>query len=261
MEKEIGISPVNSDVRTFDWSDYKSVRVKKNSIVQTSPQLPIMFLVEGSVLATYSSESYDQAYNSVLRGPAILSFDLEGDSKPVKISSVMESCEVVQINSQELADIVANDRDRFQYLMDMMLRQYRRLDERMDELLTKKDAELRLLRFLENESQRYGVTMGNTTFLRLPLSHRQIADVIFACRQSVSSTLSHLRRLDLIAYDRKSMTISRDRFDAYLKMKTKEHEEISDPSAITIKAPATMSQMPVLGSELKPASVNKVAVA
>ncbi|MEM9329259.1 MAG: Crp/Fnr family transcriptional regulator [Bacteroidota bacterium] len=218
---------------TSDWTAYRQVTLKKNQMIGPDSQYPVLLLVAGSLLISHQSTDHERSYATVLRGPAILRMDLVGDMTAFKISALLSPCKAIEISASQLPGLMTSNSAQFEDLVQLTFAQYRRLDVRADEILTKMDAELRLLSFLAYEGRQHGVSMGDNCYLNLPLSHRQIADVIFACRQSVSSTLSRLRKLDLIAYDRKSIIIHSERFNAYLNIKRLEHHAASSSDSPT----------------------------
>lgn len=69
------------------------------------------------------------------------------------------------------------------------------------------NAETRLANLLQRLSSMYGKPVDNNLYIDMHLTHQEIADMIGVCRQTVSSTMSKLKRMNIISCDRQGIAI------------------------------------------------------
>lgn len=63
------------------------------------------------------------------------------------------------------------------------------------------DVNTRLAKLILRLSARYGTRVGKEIFLNIPLTHQEIADMVGTSRQTVTSTLSALKRQGVLSID------------------------------------------------------------
>ena len=63
------------------------------------------------------------------------------------------------------------------------------------------DVNTRIAKLILRLSARYGTRVGKEVFLNIPLTHQEIADMVGTSRQTVTSTLSVLKRQGVLSID------------------------------------------------------------
>lgn len=76
--------------------------------------------------------------------------------------------------------------------------------------VTSVDVSSRVMKLLHRLADRYGRRVENGVFLELPVTHQEMADMIGASRQTVTTVLGDLRRRGLIQMEHRTLFIPED---------------------------------------------------
>jgi len=101
--------------------------------------------------------------------------------------------EVIKVSQQAFKNFLATHSNAAMLTIDLLSCRMRVLGDMLLNL-TSDDVMSRLIKLLTRLSHRYGKLNGDNIILDIPLTHQEIADMIGASRQTVSSSLSELRK-------------------------------------------------------------------
>lgn len=105
--------------------------------------------------------------------------------------------EVIKVSQQAFKEFLAKHSDAAMLTIDLLSCRMRVLGDMLLNL-TSDDVMSRLIKLLTRLCHRYGRPEGENIILDIPLTHQEIADMIGASRQTVSSSLSELRKRGLL---------------------------------------------------------------
>ena len=101
--------------------------------------------------------------------------------------------EVIKVSQQTFKDFLATHSDAAMLTIDLLSCRMRILGDMLLNLASD-DVMSRLIKLLTRLCNRYGKFDGDYIKLDIPLTHQEIADMIGASRQTVSSSISELRK-------------------------------------------------------------------
>lgn len=128
-------------------------------------------------------------------------------------ATAMEEVECVRVPMTLVRDLLTHDPTLAQAVLAMLLARQRETEDRIESLLFR-NVEGRLVEFLLDAADRWGVPTPKGTLISAPITHLEIAQSIGSTRETVTLTLGALRReglLDvagrrLIVCDRQSLS-------------------------------------------------------
>lgn len=96
------------------------------------------------------------------------------------------------------------------------------------------DVASRVIKLLHRLGERHGRKVENGIFLELPVTHQEMADMIGASRQTVTTVLGDLRRRGLIKMEHRTVFIRDSNWNKKITGKAREEQpEISSSSLLT----------------------------
>lgn len=117
-----------------------------------------------------------------------------------------ESCEVLCV-AQDHFKAFLEARPRLALLSMQVLSSRLRVLGDMLAKLVSDDADTRIAKLILRLAARHGVRRGTDVVLTLPLTHQEIADMIGATRQTVSTSLGNLKRRGVLSIDSHRLVI------------------------------------------------------
>lgn len=161
-----------------------------------------VYFLESGLVKVYSltAEGEEQIINILRPGDFFphLGF-LEGGSYPATAEAISPA-RLVTVRRAALLDLVRRDGDFAVAMLAAMGRRIAVLQHRVRDL-SHRDLRGRLARVLLRLADEHGVATPAGTRLDLPLSHRELANLVGAARESVSRALAEFRREGLVAGD------------------------------------------------------------
>ena len=82
----------------------------------------------------------------------------------------------------------------------------RRVEDRLESLIFK-DARTRIIDFIKDSASKRGRQVGFETLIKHSLTQQDIANLTGTSRQTVTSVLNELKKLNLIYFTRKSILV------------------------------------------------------
>ena len=124
---------------------------------------------------------------------------------------------VVNAQACELSEVLAVAQEKFKVFVDQHPRiamlSMQVLSSRLRVLgemfvnLVSDDVNTRVAKLILRLSARYGTRIGKEVFLNIPLTHQEIADMVGTSRQTVTSTLSALKRQGVLSIENRRIHI------------------------------------------------------
>ncbi len=84
------------------------------------------------------------------------------------------------------------------------------------------DVNTRIAKLILRLSARYGTRVGREIFLNIPLTHQEIADMVGTSRQTVTSTLSALKRQGVLSMDNHRIHIESEELLSWLTQQSQQ---------------------------------------
>ncbi|MBY0270897.1 MAG: Crp/Fnr family transcriptional regulator [Burkholderiales bacterium] len=111
-----------------------------------------------------------------------------------------EASEVLAVSQGDFKAYLENHPQAALLSMQVLSSRLRVLGEMFVNLVVD-DVNTRIAKLILRLSARYGTRVGREIFLNIPLTHQEIADMVGTSRQTVTSTLSALKRQGVLSMD------------------------------------------------------------
>ncbi len=117
-----------------------------------------------------------------------------------------EPSEVLAVSQEQFKRFLSRRPQAALLSMQVLSSRLRILGEMFVNLVSD-DADARIAKLILRLSARYGTRVGGEIFLNIPLTHQEIADMTGTSRQTVTTTLSELRRKGVLSIDNRRIHI------------------------------------------------------
>jgi len=129
------------------------------------------------------------------------------DEQPHSASSMaMEHTELLVLTKKDFSSLIAKNPEISLQIMKTLSKRLRQADKEI-EALTFGDVLGRIASTLLQLAAKYGEITEDGCEIKMPLNHRDIAEIAGTGREMVSRTLSRFRRLKLINYNESSLRV------------------------------------------------------
>lgn len=115
-------------------------------------------------------------------------------------AQVCEYSEVLAVSQEQFKGFLASHPQAALLSMQVLSSRLRILGEMFVNLVSD-DVNTRIAKLILRLSARYGTRVGKDIFLNIPLTHQEIADMVGTSRQTVTSTLSTLKKQGVLSID------------------------------------------------------------
>jgi len=169
----------------------------------------IFLLLSGKIKITESSDPDNELIKDILTAP-----DIFGDLGLECVPPIEEFAETLTANTIVFIFNVVDFKTFLQANSYIALKYANMVNQKLQKLehrhydLVFRDAKSRLISFIKFWAQSDGSRIGDRIVLNNYLTHSDIAAVISASRQSVSTLLNELRDSGLLVYDRKRIELN-----------------------------------------------------
>jgi len=142
--------------------------------------------------------------------------------------------ELLSVNYQDFLRFVKENPRVALPLLQLLSFRLREISEVLSDVTTI-DVASRVVKLLHRLGERYGRKVEQGVFLELPVTHQEMADMIGASRQTVTTVLGDLRRRGLIQMEHRTLFI---RHSSWINpVEVKARSPISSPSSSIFKKP------------------------
>jgi CRP/FNR family transcriptional regulator, cyclic AMP receptor protein len=187
-------------LRAYDKFDY--------IFTAEEPSEWIFFLLSGRLKLGILSADGREVIKEVIQ-PVSMFGDrsLVGETRRNEYAQVMyEPVEVLQVPAGHFRHIMADNQGLTLHYLGHLTRRLQRMEERLTSLVLK-DARERIIEFLVSSAGNNGRQVGMETLVKHNLTQQDIANLTGTSRQTVTSVLNELKKMNLIHFNRNSFLI------------------------------------------------------
>jgi len=190
-------------------SSMSTVRSHQPLYFPDEPTQVIFFLKEGHVKISRLAEDGKEMILDVL-GPGELfgelSFSGSGETSE-ELAQALDDAVICTMKKEDFESLLRKKPElNFEVTKRIGLR-LRRFQERISEMVFK-DVRKRIAAFLVRYAEEFGRIKGGVITIKMHLSHQEIALLVGAARQTVTTTLNEFRAKGLIDFSRQGFTIN-----------------------------------------------------
>lgn len=164
----------------------KSGYVKLNSVSKDGKELTLVIYEKGDFF------------------PVVWSFF--GSSASIYSFEAITPVEILRSPREKFAEFINSHHDVYSDIVSHMLRRFQSALRRM-EFLTFGNASAKLASILLICGKDFGIEKGKETEIQIPLTHKDIANLVGVTRETVSLELKRFDRKGLISYNKKLIAI------------------------------------------------------
>ncbi len=172
------------------------------------PSHTLYFLVKGTVkIGTHSSDGRE-VIKTILHPMAMFGeLGLVGEERRQDFARAMnEEVRLFTLKVQDFHRLMQKNHLLCMKVITMMGNRLRQAENRLEALIFK-DARTRIIDFLKESAEKRGRRIGYEMLFKHSLTQQDIANLTGTSRQTVTSVLNDLRKLDLIYFNRRSILI------------------------------------------------------
>ncbi len=172
------------------------------------PSSNIFFLLSGRLKIGMLSADGREVIKEVIQPVSMFGdLSLAGEARRNEYAQVMyESVETLTVPSARFRQIMQHNQDLTLNYLGHLTRRLQRMEERLTSLVLK-DARERIIEFLVNSADSSGRQVGMETLVKHNLTQQDIANLTGTSRQTVTSVLNELKKMNLIHFNRSSFLI------------------------------------------------------
>lgn len=111
-----------------------------------------------------------------------------------------------RINTQDFRTLLQKCPNLYFNILSMIGRKLKHTEKRLESLIFK-DARERIVDFLKQNAEKYGMRVGYETMFKHSFTQQDIANFTGTSRQTVTSVLNDLRKSNMIYFNRRSVLI------------------------------------------------------
>jgi CRP-like cAMP-binding protein len=181
---------------------------KDTIFVPGDPDGQLYFLLEGTVRLYRLYGDYKEATTALLHeGDVFGELSLEEGLGQTVFAQALTGVRVAVVRKPALAEAVCRHPELAMRLFFSFSERLKQSDEVIGSLLDR-EVSVRLATLLSNLGDRFGETNGSATVLNLPLTHQDLANMIFSTREAVSKVMGEFRRDGLVEVRNRRIAIS-----------------------------------------------------
>lgn len=131
---------------------------------------------------------------------------LDNDTNRLEIAIAMEDAEICRVPVEEVRFIMENDKAFQRSINQSISDRINKMEQRMFALMLK-DVKQRIMDFLKEFVAEFGYPVAGGYQARNFLTHEDIAKITTTTRQTVTSSLSHFKKLGWIDYNTRHLSV------------------------------------------------------
>jgi CRP/FNR family transcriptional regulator len=185
----------------------RATRRGMNVYLAGSPSETLFFVDSGFV--RLMRRASDKAALISIIGPGQLFGEqaLYGQDSRISSAEVLQDGFVYEFPRSLFVQFCESHPEMWRYLSELLARRTRELEEKVARVCLH-TVELRILEYLNSLSNTFEVAVSDSEPYSLPLSQTELAQIVGAARETVSTTLNVLARNGLVKLDHRSITVS-----------------------------------------------------
>ncbi len=172
------------------------------------PSKIMFFLKRGRIkIGTYSDEGKEIIKAILYPGEVFGEMGVVGEETRKDFAVAMDTdTRMCTISTEEFREILTENPRLSIELTKSIGEKMRRIERRLESLVFK-DARQRVIDFMIEMAERYGIAIGDETLVKHNLTHQDIANLTATSRQTVTTVLNDLKEKDLIYMERNRFLI------------------------------------------------------
>lgn len=190
-------------------SSRKIRRFERFSLLKDNHQnnTAIYFLKSGTLKISILANKEETIKHLVHEGQFFGEMALAEVEDVTLFAIALEDTTLSYFDIQTARQIMQNYPEFRKYMMELISRRVRVLEQRLEELATQ-DSRSRVISFLQDLAQNFGKSQEGKKVVPNFLKNREIAQLTFTSRQTVNAVMNELKRKQVIEFDQKSITFS-----------------------------------------------------
>lgn len=202
--------PLNGEEKDKLLAISRILTLKKNKyIFKTKDQCKYLyFLIDGTVKIGTTSEDGKEVIKSVIHPRAMFGeesiFNAELHEEFSKIIS--NQAIILRIKITEFREILSTNIGLNVNILKILGYKLKKTEQRLESLIFN-DARTRIINFIKDNANNFGMKVGFEMLLKHSLTQQDIANYTGTSRQTVTSVLNDLRKTNQIYFKRKSILI------------------------------------------------------
>ncbi len=191
-----------------DKHDFKNFKKDEFIYFKDDPSNNIYMVAEGKVKIAYYTDGGKEVVKSILsKGEIFGEMALMGEEKRNDFArSIEQQTLLCPLNIEVMHDLMYKNRSLSFKIYKLIGFRFRKMERKIEGLINK-DVKTRLVDFILDMANEYGQKVGDETLIRHAFTQKDIADLIGASRQTVTTLLNDFKEANLIYFDRKRILV------------------------------------------------------
>ncbi len=168
----------------------------------------IFFLVKGTIKIGSHSNDGKEVIKAILHPMAMFGeMCVVGEQNRKDFARVMnQDAQYFTLKVEDFKRLMRSNHQLSVNVLNMIGDRLRRVEDRLESLIFK-DARTRIIDFIKDSANKRGRQVGFETLIKHSLTQQDIANLTGTSRQTVTSVLNELKKLNLIYFTRKSILV------------------------------------------------------
>ncbi len=168
----------------------------------------IFFLVKGTIKIGSHSSDGKEVIKAILHPMAMFGeMCVVGEKNRKDFARVMnQDAQYFTLKVEDFKRLMRSNHQLSINVLNMIGDRLRRVEDRLEALIFK-DARTRIIDFIKDSADKRGRQVGFETLIKHSLTQQDIANLTGTSRQTVTSVLNELKKLNLIYFTRKSILV------------------------------------------------------
>ena len=200
--------------------DLRHVTYRKSEYIylQNDDADTLFMIVEGKVkIGSYTEDGKEIAKAILTPGEVFGELALMQEGQRRDFAYAMEPTSVCELSSNEMRQLMREHSGLNLFFLRLLGSRLLEMENRLQSLVFK-DARSRIIEFLLELINKRAERFGREYVIPNAMSHKDIASLTATSRQTVTSVISELRKLNILAFDRRQLLIRDiDQLTAQLK--------------------------------------------
>ncbi|MEL6629603.1 MAG: Crp/Fnr family transcriptional regulator [Bacteroidota bacterium] len=168
----------------------------------------IFFLLKGTIKIGSHSNDGKEVIKAILHPMAMFGeMCVVGEQNRKDFARVMnQDAQYFTLKVEDFKRLMRSNHQLSVNVLNMIGDRLRRVEDRLESLIFK-DARTRIIDFIKDSASKRGRQVGFETLIKHSLTQQDIANLTGTSRQTVTSVLNELKKLNLIYFTRKSILV------------------------------------------------------
>ncbi len=168
----------------------------------------IFFLLKGTIKIGSHSSDGKEVIKAILHPMAMFGeMCIVGEDSRKDFARIMnQDCQYFSLKVEDFQRLMRGNHQLATNVLHMIGGRLRKVEDRLESLIFK-DARTRIIDFIKESASKRGRQVGFETLIKHSLTQQDIANLTGTSRQTVTSVLNELKKLNMIYFTRKSILV------------------------------------------------------